>query len=932
MRYRRARPNGQPARVFVVLGGLLSGLLTFALSTGATTHHGGPPVAWAMAAGTCFAWVVGIGLVFPRNLDIRGLLRLLLVGLVAAPATGVVVWILVASAENESILTIDFRLLGAAGVCGSAIALSAYVAVLSGRGANLAGSRRELLLAVTVLSAATILVAGTSAAPSLLVAPGLVWLAIRWHTFGGAVGSMMASLVVAITAASDVGRFGGSLELNELTQLASFVAFAVGGSIILGQVSEERDAAQAAVIESLARVERGLEGQTKSYETLLGNLVGMAYRCGLRDWVPEFISTGSTELFGWTPEEFMAGDITFVGLIDPLDRDLVHGDEAASVRTGETFHQVYRVRHRSGEIRWVSETGRVVQHDGRYSIEGFIVDVTDIHRGELQSGMQASVLSRALSGGRLDELMGDVCQDFLESWTAGSITMTRIDPEVGNQVLADRQAPPHPDDEALWNFSQSIGLASGSNLVVVVGTRYSPTPQLREAVHRLTQLIALLDEQQSNRLNLEHAASHDWLGIGNRRSAEQAVQAAMSRCSSGQGHAVVVGVNPTRFRQFNETFGSEVGDSLLLAMRDRIQQVRSVVLVARISGAEFIVVADTSDASSDAARLVATEIKSMVEMPFTVGAQNIKMRARVGFTSCEQERDESVSQISDADNGAALLYEAQLAAHEAQLSIPAPNQFQTSLRTAAERRARLTHSLLRAIESGNIEVQYQPEIDLRTGKVFGVEALARWTHGDTPVAPDEFIPIAEESGFIVPLGAHVLARALDDLRDYDCLISVNVSPLQLVDPQFLDRLELTLEQTESDPKRLCLEITETALRDMELIRPVPSAVRRLGISISIDDFGTGYSSLSQLTQLPLDFLKVDRSFVARLGTSKVDDAVMGAMLTLAQSMGLSVIAEGVERADQEDMLISLGCELVQGWHYSRPVTRDNLDKVFRAWA
>jgi EAL domain-containing protein (putative c-di-GMP-specific phosphodiesterase class I) len=241
----------------------------------------------------------------------------------------------------------------------------------------------------------------------------------------------------------------------------------------------------------------------------------------------------------------------------------------------------------------------------------------------------------------------------------------------------------------------------------------------------------------------------------------------------------------------------------------------------------------------------------------------------------------------------------------------------------------LGSALRRALDRGEIRVQYQPIIDLDTGRVVGAEALARWHHSTRgPIPPDTFIPLAEETGVIVELGDNVLLAAcrqarvwqLEHCRPASFSISVNVSTLQLIQGDFVERVAFALDKSGLAASSLVLEITETTLmRDTDRSILTLCALRAMGVRIAIDDFGTGYSSLSYLHQLPVDILKIDRSFVAAIETGSTDRSLAPAIVSLAGALGLAVVAEGVETELQAETLRTVGCELAQGYFFARPM-------------
>jgi len=855
-------------------------------------------------------------------------------GVVVAPAAALGCWVGVLVSLGRPLPLRVIELEASALVIASCTAIS--IMSLSNRPAwlSLDGSiaaRGRLAVAIVGLGAVTVVVTVVPDAPRLLVVPILGWLAIRWREGGASLGASVVCVEVVGALAWEIGNFAVPLGVSELMGVASGLTVVTVGTITVGFISARRVEADEAAERDRLALARSLSESHRNNQ-LLSNLPGVAYRStATDDWSALFISEGSQDLFGYTPQDFYEGTTSLATMVDDRDLPQVIGSPEYSWRSGELYQHVYRVHHRSGVTRWVSETGRVVGVQGSRVLEGFIVDVTESRRVEMQAQANASILARALEGEEVGPMVAEACKTFAEDWAIQSLTLTLVENEAENHTLAsvvNESVPCQTTD--IWNFSQTVSMGKGgSDLVVVAAATEEPANELRDAVHRLVQLVALLESHRKVRADLEYSAMHDWLGIANRRFAREAVARLLARCEAGLGHGVVLAIDPVGFRHINASFGFASGDALLIAIRDRIQQVAGVELVARTGGAAFVAVAEMQRCDEDLQMRLAMEVKSVVETPFLVGQQTVRLGARIGYAACDAYDD---GQRGPDPGEVNLLNEAQLASAYARRGSDLPVRFKVELRDAAERRARLTHRLLQALESGAIEVHYQPEIDLETGRLFGVEALARWTDDGQLISPGEFIPIAEEIGSIVPLGAHVMKLALADAAGLDLTVSINVSPLQLLDAHFVQNVAAAIDESGVSPARVCLELTESALREIDATRTVLLQLKELGLSIAIDDFGTGYSSLSELSRFPFDFLKIDRSFVSRLGIDGADDAVVRTMFSLASSLDVQVIAEGVETQNQESMLHAMGCRLAQGFLYSRAVSRQELPRMYRVWS
>ncbi|MBE2316297.1 EAL domain-containing protein [Solirubrobacter sp. CPCC 204708] len=371
------------------------------------------------------------------------------------------------------------------------------------------------------------------------------------------------------------------------------------------------------------------------------------------------------------------------------------------------------------------------------------------------------------------------------------------------------------------------------------------------------------------------------------------------------------------FKLINDGFGHEAGDRLLIQVAQRLRgAVHDGDLVARLGGDEFTVLcADTDEAG---ATISAGRIRGALSAPFDVGGQRRHVRVSIGCRVAAPGEDTPDAVLRDADTA---MYQAKAGGKDR------VELFSDETRAKLLRRLDLEQRLRAAIEDEQLTVAFQPQIDLSSGHLVGAEALVRWSEA----SPAEFIPLAEETGLIAPLGEFVLRTATRTLVQLHAdglkplTITVNVSTRQLEDPEFARIVQQALGEAGLEPRHLCLELTESAL--MMARSEALDALREckaLGVYVGIDDFGTGHSSLARLRELPVEVLKVDRSFVDGLGTEPEDSAVVAAILSLAHALGLHVVAEGVETPLQADQLIALGCAVAQGFLWSPAVPADEL--------
>jgi diguanylate cyclase (GGDEF)-like protein/PAS domain S-box-containing protein len=427
-------------------------------------------------------------------------------------------------------------------------------------------------------------------------------------------------------------------------------------------------------------------------------------------------------------------------------------------------------------------------------------------------------------------------------------------------------------------------------------------------------------EQQLMRL-----ATHDPLtGLANRAALSEEITRALAVGRRAQTVTGLLMIDLDRFKNVNDSLGHGVGDALLQAAADRLTHtVRDGDLVARPGGDEFMVVMRDLDLPSDAVH-AAWRIVEAFREPFAFLGAEMFATASVGvaIASLDSKADDLIREADTA------LYVAKDEGRD-RVSV-----FNEDLRAEVTARLTIEGELRHALGRGQLEVWYQPEVELATGQVIAVEALLRWRHPDGGVRPaGGFIEVAEETGLILDIGEWVLQQAFTDAARWAAEVSperaltvrVNVSALQLAEPSLLESIDNALALTGADPSQLCIEITETALlRETAATRDNLTGIRSRGIQIAADDFGTGFASLAYLLQYPVDVLKIDRSFVDGITTSDQSRRLVAGIISLADALGMTVTAEGVERADQASMLCALRCPGAQGYLYSPAVPADQI--------
>ena len=412
---------------------------------------------------------------------------------------------------------------------------------------------------------------------------------------------------------------------------------------------------------------------------------------------------------------------------------------------------------------------------------------------------------------------------------------------------------------------------------------------------------------------LARAALRDPLtGLANRTLFSERLDHALARLRRVPAPLGVLFVDLDGFQAINDRFGHRSGDRVLVEVASRLEAAfRPTDTVARLDGDTFCVMCDSLEGELDITG-IADRVRDALAAPIRCDGVELRVSASVGIAMADGPAADPEQLLRDAD----------AAMDQAKLAGPGSSRlYDAEMQARAEERRALDADLAGALGRGEFVLHYQPQVSLATGDVTGFEALVRWERpGHGLVAPDAFIPAAEETGLIVALGTWILEEACRQAAVWEGEMAVNLSALQLDDPALPALVARVLAETGLDPARLNLEITETVLMgDTQANIEILRALKAVGVSLSVDDFGTGYSSLNYLKRFPVDVLKVDRSFVQGLPEDREDAAIVAAVIALAHALGLTVVAEGVETAEQREALRAGGCELAQGYLFSRPV-------------
>ncbi len=452
-----------------------------------------------------------------------------------------------------------------------------------------------------------------------------------------------------------------------------------------------------------------------------------------------------------------------------------------------------------------------------------------------------------------------------------------------------------------------------------------PRALIRSIRHALER-HRLLAELQGARQREHFMATHDALtGLANRFAFNEQLDRALAHAKRNRRHLAVFFLDLDDFKYINDNLGHSVGDLLLRQAAERLRaELRKTDVVSRIGGDEFIAMIQDLDRDQSAARVAGKLIESLAA-PFVLHEREYWITASVGIATFPRDGSDRETLVRHAD--AAMYHAKDRGKNNVQF-------YSDALNEVSRRRLTIERALRRAFEHGRLEVHYQPTVELATGRITGAEALLRWHDPDLgTVSPQDFVPLAEETGLIRRIGAWVLRTACEQARRWSDAgfavgVSVNVSAQQLRGDALREGIARTLWDTGLAPSQLALEITEGTLMDADAANALRE-IKSIGVGVSLDDFGTGFSSLSYLKFVPIDSVKIDQSFVSDIAVDPDDAAIVAAVLSIADQLRLRVVAEGVETQEQRQFLLARGCHEMQGFLFSPALPGDEFLELLR---
>ncbi len=574
--------------------------------------------------------------------------------------------------------------------------------------------------------------------------------------------------------------------------------------------------------------------------------------------------------------------------------------------------------------------------DQKGEVGGLIGVVTDVTRyKETERALEASEARfRVLTESSLD-LISVIDADGTLRYQSGALrSLLGYDP--AETVGSDVFAMVHGDDAEHFRAAVrrivETRQASGAlelrfrhrdgawRIFESLGTNCLANPHIRGVVFNSRDVT----DRKAIQERIQHLAYHDNLtGLPNRSLLQDRLAHAIARAERARRKVAVLFVDLDNFKNINDTLGHDVGDELLRQVSRRLSEsVRIEDTIARQGGDEFIVLLDSLE-DGRGASVVAQKVLNALRQPFGLGAAEQHVSGSIGIALYPEDGRDAQTLMKNADT--AMFHGKSLGKNTYQY-------FTSQMNIAVKRRMTLESALRRAVMQQDFVLHYQPQIDLETGEVIAVEALVRWkTEDGGTVMPGDFIPLAEETGLINEIGEWVLREGCRQAKEWHDQglpprrMAVNLSARQLADRSFLDVVTRVLADTRLDPSCLELEITESqVMRQTESVMTLLDRLSKMGVQLAIDDFGTGYSSLSYLKRLPIQKLKIDQSFIRDITVDPNDTAIVVAIISMARSLDLETIAEGVETAGQLALLRSKGCRIGQGFYFSTPLAAEAL--------
>lgn len=639
-------------------------------------------------------------------------------------------------------------------------------------------------------------------------------------------------------------------------------------------------------------------------------------------------------LFEINPDKFGASYEAFLDAIHPDDRTMVDKTYTRSLVNHQPFEITHRLLLSDGRIKYVRETCETLYDEADNPIlsNGTAQDITKESMSSKEMALYASAFHNSAEAIVITDRDNKIITVNKPTSQLTGYSLSELKGKAPSIFAAGHT--PQKTYDRMWDALRKEGKWQGELFDRRKNGEVYPTwttisvvrDEGGQVANYIANFIDITDRKAADE-QIHHLAHHDHLtGLNNRFSLQQRLEQAIVQARRNSSQLALMFIDMDNFKVINDTLGHQIGDALLIEVAARLgDAIRESDIVARIGGDEFVVIYTSIDSDISAAPMAAF-ITHTLSQPYHIEGNELHSSPSIGISIFPNDGGDAGTLMKTADT--AMYHAKELGRNNYQF-------FTTEMNAAANERMILEQDLRSAQESKQFELYYQPKVDSINEEIIGVEALIRWNHPQQGlVAPDKFIPIAEETGLIRTLGQWVLDEACRQLAVWheqgivSIKMAVNLSPKQLRDPQIIKHLQECLTKHNIDAADLELEVTETAaMANAEQAIELMKQIRAVGVELAIDDFGTGYSSLAYLKLFPIQTLKLDRTFVRDIEEDENDAAICKATIALAHNMGMKVVAEGVETEAQKEFLTSHHCDILQGYLFSRPVPAGEATKL-----
>ncbi len=684
-------------------------------------------------------------------------------------------------------------------------------------------------------------------------------------------------------------------------------------------------------------------------EMLLSELDGIVYRCRHDEhWTMEFVSDGCFKLTGYLPEELIGNArLSYESITHPEDRLMVRQKITQALQTNAAFSIEYRLLHADGSVVWVWERGSGLMVDRLVDepvvlIHGFIQDITQRHLQE-KALREAEFRYRSIFENANEGIFQTTADgQYLEVNPALAAIYGYATPEELRWALVDIGQQLYVDPDRRHEFTelmQQDGMVN--NFESRVYTRNRTIIWISENAHSVRDAegnilyyegtVENITARKDYEQRIAFQATHDELtGLPNRALLLERIESSILQSARHNSGFAVVFIDIDHFKGINDTLGHAVGDVLIKLVAERlVLALRNVDTVARIGGDEFVLLLQDVQQGCEFITCIIDRVMQAIRTPCTLGGREFMLSCSMGI--CLHP--------VDGMNADTLLKNADIAMYQAKEAGRNNYQFFTQeFNRIVMENHELEQQLRQAIQNRSFEMYYQPIVDAASGVLVKAEALLRWSRdGQQFVSPARFIPVAENTGLIEPIGAWVMDAVCKQLAAWQAgslagiPVSINISPRQFNHSDLIGTIRQVLERYGVAPALLELEITENCLvRDKKKFLETLAGLKALGLKVAIDDFGSGYSNLDSLRSMHFASLKIDRSFVTGVETESNQRAICRALISMAHNLSLAVVAEGVETREQVDFLIENNCDMIQGYYFSRPLDAGKFEEFCRA--